>query len=50
MIFFATRIRIRFIEVDPDQGDKNETDPNESGSATLKKIEILAAGTNKKYL
>ena len=31
--FFATRIRIRFIEADPD--DHNETDPNGSGSETL---------------
>jgi len=35
--FFATRIRIRFIEAypDPDPADQNETDPNESGSETL---------------
>ena len=31
--FFATQIR--FIEVDPDPADQNETDPNGSGSATL---------------
>ena len=31
--FFATRIRIRFIEADPDPADQNETDPY--GSATL---------------
>ena len=31
--FFA--IRIRFIEADPDPADRNETDPNGSGSATL---------------
>ena len=32
--FFATRIRIRFIEADtaPYPADQNETDPNESGS------------------
>ena len=33
--FFATRIRIRFIEADPDPADQNETDPHGSGSATL---------------
>ena len=33
--FFATRIRIRFIEADPDPADQNETDPYGSGSATL---------------
>ena len=35
--FFATRIRIRFIEADPnsDPADQNETDPNGSGSETL---------------
>ena len=33
--FFATRIRIRFIEADPIPADQNETDPNGSGSATL---------------
>ena len=26
--FFATRIRIRFIEADPDPADQNETDPD----------------------
>ena len=31
--FLLTRIRIRFIEADPDPADQNETDPN--GSATL---------------
>ena len=31
--FFATRIRIRFIEADP--ADQNETDPYGSGSETL---------------
>ena len=31
--FFATRIR--FIEVDPDPADQNETDPNRSESETL---------------
>ena len=30
--FFATRIRIRFIEADPDPADQNETDPHGSGS------------------
>ena len=39
--FFATRIRIRFIEADPDTPDQNETDPNGSGSATLvKKLNV----------
>ena len=33
--FFATRIRIRFIEADPDLADQNEMDPYGSGSATL---------------
>ena len=35
--FFATWIRIRFIEADPDPdpADQNETDPYGSGSATL---------------
>ena len=35
--FFATRIRIRFIEADPDPADQYETDPygSGSGSATL---------------
>ena len=31
--FFATRIRIRFIEADPDPADQTETDPK--GSETL---------------
>jgi len=35
--FFAIRIRIRFIEADPDPADQNETDPNGSGSETLLK-------------
>jgi len=35
--YFATRIRIRFIEADPDPADQNETDPNGSGCETLKK-------------
>ena len=26
--FFAARIRIRFIEADPDPADQNETDPD----------------------
>ena len=30
--FFATRIRICFIELDPDPADQNETDPNGSWS------------------
>ena len=33
--FFATRIRIRFIEADPDPADQNETDLYGSGSETL---------------
>ena len=33
--FFATRIRIRFIEADPDPADQNETDPNGSRSTTM---------------
>ena len=37
--FFATRIRIRFNEADPDPADQNETDPNGSGSETLVEIE-----------
>ena len=32
-LFFATQIRIRYIEADPDPADQNETDPN--GSETL---------------
>ena len=39
--FFANRIRIRFIEADPDPADQNEIDPNRSGSATLQKNELL---------
>ena len=37
---FATRIRIRFIEADP--ADQNETDPNGSGSATLRQTMICS--------
>ena len=38
--FFATRIRIRFIEADPDPANQNEADPNGSGSSTLNYLDI----------
>ena len=41
--FFATRIRIRSIEADPDPADQNETDPNGSGSATLNQTVVSTA-------
>ena len=34
-LFFATRIRYIEADRDPDPTEQNETDPNESGSATL---------------
>ena len=37
--FFANRIRIRFIEADPDPADQNETDPY--GSKTMNKSDIF---------
>ena len=46
--FFATRIRIRFIEADPDPADQNEMDPNGSGSETLVVTNINMFCCNKK--
>ena len=45
--FFATRIRIRFIEADPDPADQNETDPYGSGSATLSETIMLTCYIGK---
>ena len=46
---FATRIRVRFIEADPDPADQNETIPNGSGSETLVKM-MKKIGQNKTNL
>ena len=49
-MIFATRIRSRFFEADPDPADQNETDPNGSGSATEGNffIQITAQGRSEK--